>query len=277
MDLSQELDVIMRATRAAGELLRAEAARPGGPRGHGHKAPIDGEVAALLVAEIARELPDDGVVIEDEGVRGRPSRSERAFHIDPHDGTRDFLERGRRETSISIGLVDRGRLVLGVVHAPLPTPLTGDGFLAAWIAGGPVLRDGHPVTPPPTRGAVGPGVRVLVTLGLEDRLEAVREALAPATVETCASIATRLALVALGDADVGLTTHGVDGHDIAGGQALLQGAGGDLVTGDGSAVVWRGRALSTPIGSCYGARDPGLARDVARCVQAALAARRRCG
>lgn len=273
--LTRELEVVTRAVRAAGELLRAEVARPTGPRGSGSKALVDREIARLLVDELGREFPADAIEIEDEGVQGRAGRSGRAFQIDPHDGTSDFLGRGRRETSISVALVDRGRLVLGVVHAPLATPLTGSGFLAAWTPGGPVLRDGRPVALPAARQALGPGARVLVTCKLESRLSALRAALAPAEVELCASIATRLALVALGEADVGLTNHGVDGYDVAGGQALLQGAGGDLVKGKGDLVVWSGTTVSGWIDSCYGGRDLGLTREVAQRVQAVLTGSKR--
>ncbi len=38
--------------------------------------------------------------------------------VDPHDGTRAFLE-GRRGSAVSVGLLLHGIPVLGVVYAPL--------------------------------------------------------------------------------------------------------------------------------------------------------------
>jgi fructose-1,6-bisphosphatase/inositol monophosphatase family enzyme len=263
MNYKRELEVAREVVLQAGELLLREATSP--RPAHGGHNPVDAEIGALLVERLTAAFARDGVTIE-EGAENRPGTSGRAWVIDPHDGTSDF-NRGRRETSISVALVDRGELVLGVVHAPVPTQLTGErGLLAAWAKGEPLSKNGAEVHAP-SRKKLELGARVLLSTRLGGANLARNErAVAPAEALLCASIATRLALVAVGDADVGLTIkNGLAAWDFAGGQALLQGAGGDLVGPDGASIPWRGtRTSGTGLPGYFGARSVALAAEVAR-------------
>jgi fructose-1,6-bisphosphatase/inositol monophosphatase family enzyme len=259
----RELDVVREVVLEAGELLRGEAKDP--RPAHGGHNPVDAEIGARLVERLLREYPRDGVTIE-EGAVNRAGTSGRAWVIDPHDGTSDF-NRGRRETSISVALVDRGELVLGVVHAPVPTPLTGErGLLASWAKGEPLTKNGVAVSTP-SRSMLEQGARVLLSTRLAgEGFSRNERAVAPAEALLCASIATRLALVAVGDADVGLTIkNGLADWDFAAGQALLRGAGGDLVGPEGKPIAWSGTHTSgTGLPGYFGARSVALAAEVAR-------------
>lgn len=264
MTYGRELQVAESAAREAAELLVREATRGGGPRGSGDRSPVDGEMGALLCRRLGEAFPEDTVVCEEGGSRRVPG-SRRAFLVDPHDGTRSFLA-GRRETAVSIGLVDRGRLVLGVIVAPLGTPLTGPGsFAVTWADGGRLLVDGSPAAPAAGSGELTPDDAVLVSTNLSPAsLERNREAVHPARLVRCASIATRLALVAAGRATLAVSIRRrLAVWDFAAGQALLEARGGALVGTAGEPIRWQGIELhpdDREQRGYFGARTLALAR-----------------
>jgi fructose-1,6-bisphosphatase/inositol monophosphatase family enzyme len=278
---------VVSAIREAGAQLRAEAERPGGPRGHGGHAPVDEAIGADICQRLEAAFPFDGIHCEEGGPRDKATRSGRAFVIDPHDGTHEFLK-GRRETSVSIALVDGGRLVLGAILLPCRAAVQGtdaalagligpgDDLLVTWAEGEPLTRDEIPVTRSPAPAALAAGHVVLVSASVRPAvLDANRRAFAPARVLQCASIATRLALVAIGVADVGLTVRNpLADWDFAGGQALLLGAGGDVVDEQGEPIAWHGVEVVGGGRQAYvGARSCTLASGVAGRLRAALLAR----
>ncbi|MGA8026776.1 MAG: inositol monophosphatase family protein, partial [Bryobacteraceae bacterium] len=69
----------------------------------------------LIVDQIAREFPDDGVLGE-EGAN-REGRNGRKWIIDPIDGTKDFV-RGIPLWAVLIALEEHGELVAGAAHSP---------------------------------------------------------------------------------------------------------------------------------------------------------------
>jgi ADP-ribosylglycohydrolase/fructose-1,6-bisphosphatase/inositol monophosphatase family enzyme len=244
-DYDWELKVVLEVARECGDMLLAEADRDGGPRGAGDKADIDDEMDEVIHKRLSDAFPNDTIISEEHG--RKDGDSGRAFIVDPHDGTKDFLN-GRRETSISIALVDHGQLVLGVVYAPFSTDKTGpDGMLASWAKGEPVRKNGRIVSDLEVCNELEKHHTVLVSTRIQgEALELNKSLLGHATVEHCASIATRLALVAVGDADFALTIgHTLADWDFAAGQALLLGIGGQVTGPSGEAVGWRG------IQSCY--------------------------
>lgn len=285
---AEELRVSLAAVAEAAGLLRAEALRSGGPRGAGSHADVDDELEEQIVSALARAFPSDTVVAE-EGVGRRRGSSGRAWILDPHDGTSDFL-RGRHETSISLALIDEGELVLGIVACPnldlLPQDsavraLVGDApsLLVTWAKGDELRRDGRPLQElPPPAGQLAGGDRVLVSAKTSgERLHRNRAAVAPAEVIPCASIATRFALVACGLAEVALTVRNpLAPWDYAGGQALLQGAGGEVVGLEGAPIRWKGiRSPDAYASGYFGARAQALAAEVAARYAAAFFARSR--
>jgi len=69
----------------------------------------------LIIDQITREFPDDGLLAEEGG--RRPSRNGRQWIIDPIDGTRDFV-RGIPLWAVLIGLEQDDEVVAGVAHSP---------------------------------------------------------------------------------------------------------------------------------------------------------------
>lgn len=273
-EFGRELRVAVAAVAKASEHLRAEALRAGGPRGAGHHADVDDELEASIVAELLEAFPRDAIVAEEGG--SRAGSSGRAWILDPHDGTSDFL-RGHRETSISLALVQEGRLVLGIVSCPCLDLLElGDpvralvggapSLLATWAEGDLLRRDGVPLELAPAPLQLEPGARVLVSAKTRgSRLDLNRRLVAPATILPCASIATRFALVACGLGEVALTVRNpLASWDYAGGQALLQGAGGEVTNLEGAPIPWEGTGSpGVYAGGYFGARSLTLAQNLA--------------
>ncbi len=264
-DARRELETIRELVLEAGVLLCAEALRPGGPRGEGFKMPVDEEMEMLIHRGLKAVFPEDAVISEETG--GYKGRSGRCFVVDPHDGTRDFLG-GRRETSISVGLVEDDQLLLGVIYIPLPNEVTGPEPLMITWAKGDVLRvNGEPCDPGPGPANLEEGGLVLISPNLSPEQWSKSEALlAPATVKACASVATRWALVATGRAAASCTIlNALGAWDFAGAQALLKAAGGDLVGPHGEPIPWKdAKPVHGFLGGYFGARSLSLACDLAR-------------
>jgi histidinol phosphatase-like enzyme (inositol monophosphatase family) len=70
----------------------------------------------LIVDQITREFPDDGILGEEGS--NRNSHSGRKWIIDPIDGTRDFV-RGIPLWAVLIALEHDGQVVVGAAHCPL--------------------------------------------------------------------------------------------------------------------------------------------------------------
>ncbi|MGZ3450754.1 MAG: inositol monophosphatase family protein [Polyangiales bacterium] len=214
------LEVAIAAAKRAGERLRAELHREGGPRGEEAKAEIDVDLERELRAFLLDAFPDDGF----QGEETSPDEPrERAYWcVDPNDGTRSFV-RGERRFAVSIARIVDGVPTLGVVYAPCFPDDRGD--LLAWSEGGPLLRDGVPVTPVHATGA---HAIVALPRGAERAARSALEAIAPARFQPISCTSYRLALVAAGDVDAAITLRRPKAWDIAGAHALLRGAGIDL-------------------------------------------------
>lgn len=96
----------------------------------------DRECEKLIVAELQRAFPADGLLGE-EGA-ARESSNGRKWIIDPIDGTRDFI-RGTRAWSVLIGLEEKGDVVAGFAYFPS----TDEMFSAARGEG--AFWDGEPM------------------------------------------------------------------------------------------------------------------------------------
>jgi len=239
------------AAEAAGEQIRAEFYRAGGPRGSRAKAPIDEVVETQLREALQAALACDFVGEESGLARG--SVPGYRWIVDPHDGTSDFLK-GHRGSAVSIGLLRDGVPVLGVVHAPLSPDRGRETF--AWAEGaGPLRRNGVPVPTVLSARRLCAGEIVWCTEAAELRAEAFARAVAPARFVAMTSIAHRLARVAAGDGVAAVSAHGVHEHDIAAGAALLRAVGGVVRDGDGREFCFSGGERATLSGCVAGAPE----------------------
>jgi ADP-ribosylglycohydrolase/fructose-1,6-bisphosphatase/inositol monophosphatase family enzyme len=232
-ELARALQVATAAAREAGDLLRRDFHRPGGPRGGGDKADADVESERAIRGRLSAAFPWR-YLGEETGRAPGPAGSP-VWLVDPNDGTRDYLG-GLRGSAVSIGLVHEGRPVLGVVFA-FGYP-DGDGDLFAWAEGcGPVRRNGAPATPR-LPGALAALDVVLVSSKGDRDPDTNLRCSAPARIRTLPSIAHRLALLAVGEAAATSSLWTPRDWDYGAGHALLRAAGGGLVDQDGREVAY---------------------------------------
>src|ERR1044072_8665412 len=77
----------------------------------------DRAVNELIVRALGEELPADGVLAEESVDTDRRIGRERAWMIDPIDGTKGFIA-GTGDFCVQIGLAVEGRAALGILYAP---------------------------------------------------------------------------------------------------------------------------------------------------------------
>ncbi len=229
--IARALDCAVDVARAAGEVLRREFHRAGGARGSGLHADIDLEVERLISARLREEFPSWYYVGEELGENGGDDNTP-CWAVDPNDGTKNYLK-GRRGPSVSLALIRDGAPVLGVVYSyGYPDD---DGDLIAWAEGQPLTRNGQAVEGGP-QTEPGPALVVLSSGSAQRKWRANLAVTSPARLLAMPSIAYRLALTAVGDADLGVTVREPSSWDMAGGQALLRAAGADLFNHNGEPV-----------------------------------------
>jgi fructose-1,6-bisphosphatase/inositol monophosphatase family enzyme len=246
---------VIEAVQTAGRMVAAEFCRPGGPRFSDHvTAPVDHEIELFLRDRLTGLLPAR-FVGEEAGVLEAPD-SGFCWVVDPHDGTRAFLE-GRRGSAVSVALLRGEQPVLGVVFAPLSPDRGPD--LIAWAEGGPITRNGRTVAIDLREKALGAGDVVFLNHGAWQRPVWHGSAVAPGRFMPLPSIAYRLARVAVGDGVATLTLRPVNALDIIAGHALLTAAGGVLVAEDGAPVTYTALGASRP-SACFGGSPAAVAR-----------------
>lgn len=241
-----DLALLVRATRAAGELAMAAFGAPQAVWDKSAGNPVSASDIACdeyLKAELLGHRPDYGWLSEETADRPDRLACERVWVVDPIDGTRDYV-RGRTGWCVSVALVEAGQPVL----AALAAPARGQLFVAA--AGG---------------GATCNGVALRVS-GLAT-LDGVRLPIDPpnliapfwpspwpgTAVEKPNSLALRLAHVASGEADAWLEGRTVNEWDIAAAALLCTEAGGTVTDRAGRPLAFNqpepvihGLAAATP-------------------------------
>ena len=73
----------------------------------------------LIVSNLKREFPDDGILAEESIDTERRLAKSRVWMVDPLDGTNGFSD-GNGDFAVQIGLAEDGLCILGVVYQPLP-------------------------------------------------------------------------------------------------------------------------------------------------------------
>jgi myo-inositol-1(or 4)-monophosphatase len=217
-----------------GRLTGAEISRKG-PRDFVTAADRDAE--ALIARRLAEEFPEHGLLAE-EGARKAGDGP--VWIVDPLDGTTNFLH-GIPFFAVSLGLVEDGKPVLGVIHAPA----LGRTFYGA--PGQGAFDEARPLSV-----SVTPDLReALVATGFGYSLDRVPDhnldnlasvARVARGIRRLGSAALDLAFVAAGHLDAFWELH-LSPWDVAAGAAIVRAAGGTVTDARGGDDWLHGRNI----------------------------------
>jgi len=237
--LNHELDRAVALAERAGELAMTIYRREFSVEEKANRSPVteaDQVVNAFLVDAISSTYPGD-LVVGEESAPVRDLASERAWFIDPVDGTKDFILKND-EWSIMLGLVIEGRAVLGVVYQP-----TIGKMYVATSGGGAFERSGG--TSRTLRVSTGDATKdatvVLSRNHPDPHTKAMLAALNITRSYQHGSVGCKLAQIAEQRADLYFNFSGkCHMWDTCGPEVLLREAGGALVALDGSPIQYVG-------------------------------------
>lgn len=223
--LNHACEVAMDAALQAGNLLREEFHYQNGSRGYDrHTAYVD-QVAEEKIRSILLSHFPEWDFQGEETKKFKEENEKPYWSVDPNDGTAEFLK-GQRGFSVSIGLVENGEPVLGVVYAPCSPD--DDGDLITYFRGGPLKRNHIDVKLFPLPSRINDQI-LFASLGADKKPSINLELIKPSRYRCSPSIAYRLALTAVGEADIAISINCPSAWDIAGGHAILLGAGMDVM------------------------------------------------
>lgn len=169
-----------------------------------------------------------------------PKLGEKYFVVDPLDGTKEFIKRNG-EFTVNIGLIEDGRPVMGVVLAPVTGEIfvgDADGAWSGRVVDGVVTE----------RRAISIGwlPRLRIVASRSHGHAALEKLCETLDVESDVSVGSSLkfCLLARGDAQLYPRFTPTCEWDTAAGQAVLEAAGGAVVTLDGEPMRYGKHELS---------------------------------
>lgn len=192
----------------------------------------------VIAAGLAAECPGLPVLSEEAAAPdGLGSRGECFVLVDPLDGTKEFLGR-TGEFTVNIAVIEGGRPCAGVVHAPALGKLWLGvlGAEAALVETGALHGRAADAPRRPIRARPRPAAGLVAVASRSHLDDATRDFLAGLSVAERRSIGSSLkfCLVAEGLADVYPRFGPTMEWDTAAGQAVLEAAGGRVVTPEGT-------------------------------------------
>ena len=226
----------LQAAIAAAGVIMDVYARPINAVSKADGSPVT-EADAAAEAIIIEHLRPTGIpVLGEESVAAGiiPELGERYFVVDPLDGTKEFIKRNG-EFTVNIALVERGVPVMGVVLAPA----TGDTYVGdASGAFYCVAADGKAGERQRIRTSAAEPLRIVASrshghAALADLCDCL-------AVEEDVSVGSSLkfCLLARGDAQIYPRFTPTCEWDTAAGQAVLEAAGGVVLTLDGQRMAY---------------------------------------
>jgi len=262
--------LMIEAALAAGEVIAEIYGQPFTAREKTDGSPVT-EADARAEAVILDVLSATGLpVLAEESVADNriPELGERYFVVDPLDGTKEFIKRNG-EFTVNIALVEGGRPTLGVILAPA----TGLGFVGDRSGARAFqLQNGEAARWRPIRVRPEGPVNIVASRSHgHDALSALCQAMA---VKDDLSVGSSLkfCLVAEGQAQLYPRFTPTCEWDTAAGQAVLESAGGVVLTLDGAPLAYGkvGDGFLNPF--FVAASSPEQGRKAAETMRAVLAA-----
>lgn len=188
----------------------------------------------LILEHLARRFPDIPVVSEEDASEfGTPDAiGPRFFLVDPLDGTKAFV-RGDPNFTVNIGLIDNGRPVAGAVCAPP----TGECWFTA--TGGAMKRiNGGPAVPVRARPWPQGKAIALVSHTMKEEVAVKLAEQYGFDLREPMDSSIKFCRIAEGSADI-YPRHGPTMEwDVAAAHAVLEAAGGSVLTPEGQPFVY---------------------------------------
>ncbi|MBD0321055.1 MAG: 3'(2'),5'-bisphosphate nucleotidase CysQ [Gemmatimonadetes bacterium] len=241
-DLQSDLELALHAARAAAEVIRPAFRAEMEVRYKDPDQPVtDADVQAnrVLWDVLLEARPEYGWLSEETSDSSDRLWRSRLWVVDPIDGTNSFIQ-GIAEFAVSIGLVEGGRAVLGVVA----NPATGEVYHA--VHGGGAFLNGAPIHV----SAAEDAPRLLCSRS-ELRRGEMGAFDAACTVQPLGSTAYKMVKVADGTGDAFVSFGPKHEWDVCGAEVILREAGGQVTGLDGAAFrynqqnpSWRGVVAS---------------------------------
>lgn len=208
----------------------------------------DRAAEAIIVTGLRAATPDIPVIAEEEVAGGRiTAPSGLCWLVDPLDGTREFAN-GKDEFVVNVGLVRDGAMALGAVFIPaLGELFTGIVGVGAWKRDASGQHAIHTRTPPKS------GLTVVASR-LHGDTERLSGFLAGRRVAETINFGSALKFCRLaeGVADLYPRFGRTMEWDTAAPQAVLEAAGGRVVTTDGAKLRYAKPGWENPHFICWG-------------------------
>jgi myo-inositol-1(or 4)-monophosphatase len=224
-----DLALLIDAARTAGDIARQHFRSDPEIWTKSDDSPVteaDIAIDRVLRTDLLKARPDYGWLSEE--TEDDPARlsTDRAFIVDPIDGTRAFIE-GETSFAHSLAVVDRGEVTAGVVYLPMKEKLYAAARgLGATLNGASISVSAQTDMTGATALVTKPNVQPKHWKG----------GVPPFARHHRPSIAYRLALVAEGHFDVMLTFRDTWEWDIAAGVILVEEAGGTITDAAGARI-----------------------------------------
>ena len=207
---------------------------------------------AHIVAALQKHFPDIPIISEEEKEMPYETRAqwERCWQVDPLDGTKEFIKRNG-EFTVNIALLEKGKAVVGVVHAPALD-------LMAWASRneGAYLVEGDGAMVKLLSRAPKPGEKLAVVASRSHNspeMEAYLAELGEVEIRSAGS-SLKFLLVARAEAHLYPRLAPTMEWDTSAGQIILEEAGGELLVADTEEAMAYNRAnLLNPHFMAYGA------------------------
>jgi 3'(2'), 5'-bisphosphate nucleotidase len=195
----------------------------------------DRQAQEIILQQLQREFPDDAFCAEEATATLASSlrRGRRLWIVDPIDGTRGFAKKNG-EFSIMIGLVEDGRIVVGLVQEPARSRCTyavrGEG---CWRQ-----DQDQPAQPCHVSKISDPAAATRVR-SRSDKPKTEPETAGPPRNLYTYSAGIKLALVARGEADLYVSTsYRFRVWDLCAGEILVEEAGGRVTDVLGKPIIY---------------------------------------
>lgn len=246
MDFDLLVATMRRLAIEAGEVIMQVYASPDfDVRAKGDASPVteaDEKADAHISAGLRAVFPDVALVTEEQAAsHGQDVAT--FLIVDPLDGTKEFVQR-RGDFTVNIAYVADGVPVRGVVYAP------AQGRLFYTLADGTAVEETGPFDPAragtvrPIRVSQPDNAALMVVASKSHRDQATDDYIARYAVRdmTSAGSSLKFCLVATGEADLYPRLGRTMEWDTAAGDAVLRGAGGQVVRFDDHTPLAYGKA-----------------------------------